>query len=133
MLDDESMITIEDYQQNMELEYSETPTGMAYSSNKFSVALYPICVEYKVQGVLKKGGIIFISDDKKHDMQQVKAFEKRMFEIARGKVPHPINHWQRWSDGCSCQFRSEFCNACCAQSCNEFNLKSTSWEYFESN
>ena len=34
---------------------------MAYSSNKFSVALYPICVEYKVQGVLKKGGIIFIS------------------------------------------------------------------------
>ena len=133
MLDDESIITIEDYQQNMELDYKETPTGMAYSSNKFSVAMYPIGVEYKVQGVLKKGGIIFISDDKKHDMQQVKAFEKRMFEIARGVIPHPINHWQRWSDGCSSQFRSEFCNAFCAQSCNEFNLKSTSWEYFESN
>jgi hypothetical protein len=40
-------------------------------------------VEYKVDGVIQKGGVIFISDDKKHDMQQVAAFEKRMFEIVR--------------------------------------------------
>ena len=92
-LDEKSVITIEDYQQNMEVEYNENPTSMAYSSNKTSVALFPICVEYTVDGMLKKGGIVFISDDKKHDMQQVHAFEKRMFEIIRQNVPHPINHW----------------------------------------
>ena len=78
-LNNESVITIEDYQQNWEVEYNENPTSMAYSSNKTSVALCPVCVEFKVNDVLRKGGVIFISDDKKQDMQQVYAFEERMF------------------------------------------------------
>ena len=47
-LDNESIITIEDYQQNIEVEYIEKPTSLAYSTNKLTAALYPICVEYKV-------------------------------------------------------------------------------------
>ena len=47
-LDDSSVITVEDYQQNIEVEYIEKPTSLAYSTNKLAVALYPVCVEYKV-------------------------------------------------------------------------------------
>ena len=47
-LDDESVITIEDYQENLEIEYSENPTSLAYSSNKTTVELYPIVAEYKL-------------------------------------------------------------------------------------
>ena len=93
-LDNESVITIEDYQQNMEVEFNENPTAMAFSSNKTTVALYPVCIEYKVDDIIKKGGVIFIRDDKKHNMHQVAAFEKRMFEIIRENIPHPINHCQ---------------------------------------
>ena len=41
-----SIITIEDYQMNLEVCYREAPTSMAYSSHKTSVAMYPLCVEY---------------------------------------------------------------------------------------
>ena len=38
----DSLITIEDYQRNIEVEYIEQPTSMAYSSNKLTVVVYPI-------------------------------------------------------------------------------------------
>ena len=41
-----TIITVEDYQMNLEAVYSENPTSMAYAGNKVTVALYPICVEY---------------------------------------------------------------------------------------
>ena len=47
-LDEASIITIEDYQQNLEIEYNEMPTSMDFSSNRTTVALYPCVVEYKV-------------------------------------------------------------------------------------
>ena len=76
-LDFQSIITIGDYQQNLLVEYREAPTSMAYSSNKTSVASYPLCVEYlDSDGSLCKGGIVFLSDDKKHDHQQIEAFEE---------------------------------------------------------
>lgn len=130
-LDDTSVITIEDYQQNLEIEYAETPTAMAYSSNKTTVALYPIVAEYEVNGVPHKGAIVFISDDKLHDFQQVSRFEERMFQILRDKVPHQIHHWQRWSDGCGHQFRSRFCNAEIQKIQKRLQLQSVKWEYFE--
>ena len=64
-------------------------------------------------------------------MQQVHAFERRMFEILCSKIPHEINYWQRWADGCSGQFRSQFCNASCIRAKDDFGLQTVSWQYFE--
>ena len=130
-LDDSSVITIEDYQQNLEIEYNEMPTSMAFTSNKTTVALYPIVVEYNINGVVLKGAIIFLSDDKIHDMQQVSAFEERMFEIMRDKIPHQIVNWQRWTDGAGHEFRSRFCNGEVVKLKEKLNLKRCSFEYFE--
>ena len=75
-----SVITIEDYQMNLEAIYSENPTSMAYSGNKVTVALYPICVEYIGEdGILQKGAISILTDDKIHYHQQIRDFELRMF------------------------------------------------------
>ena len=87
-----SVITIEDYQQNLEVIHSENPTSMAYSSNKTTVALFCICVEFLLDGVIQKGAVVFLSDDKDHDAQQVTAFEQRMLQIICNKIPHPILH-----------------------------------------
>ena len=76
-------------------------TSLAYSSNKISVAMYPICLEYNDEtGKLCKGAVTFISDDKDHSHQQVQKFEERMFEIVRQKLQRPINSWSRFSNGC---------------------------------
>ena len=130
-LDGFSIITIEDYQQNLEIVLMENPTSTAYSTNKVTIALYPICVEYKIDNVLHKGAVVFLSDDKKHDLQQVASFEKRMFEIVRSLIPHPVLKWQRWTDGCGEQFRSRFCNSDCLKANEKFGLEKSSWEYFE--
>ena len=85
-LDMNTFISIEDYQMNVTVVYSENPTSMAYSSNKHTVAMYPICIEYlDDNGVLIKGAITFISDDKDHCHQQVQKFEERMMEILQEK------------------------------------------------
>ena len=44
---DETIISIEDYQMNLEKVHQANPTSLAYASNKFTVAMYPICIEYK--------------------------------------------------------------------------------------
>ena len=128
-----SLITIEDYQRNIEVEYIEQPTSMAYSSNKLSVAVYPICLEFRneADGPVHKGAITFISNDKAHDHQQVQAFERRMFEIARNELGMTIDHWQRWSDGCGAQFRSKFVNHDLLQAPCTFDVQSGSFSYFE--
>ena len=108
-LDLNSLITVEDYQMNVEVVYTENPTSLAYSTNKKSVALYPICVEYlNDEGLLAKGAIAFLSNDKKHEHQQVEEFELRAFKIIKGKINREIYHWKRFSDGCTGQFRSRF-------------------------
>ena len=75
-LDESSVITVEDYQMNIEVEFKENQTSLAYSANKLTFAMYPVCVEYVADGVVKKGAITFISGDKKHDHEQVQQFEK---------------------------------------------------------
>ena len=40
----ETFISIEDYQMNMEVMYSKNSTSLAYSVNKLTVAMYPICI-----------------------------------------------------------------------------------------
>ena len=126
-----AVITNEDYQQNLDVIHSENPTSMAYSSNKTTVALFPICVEFLLDGVIQKGAVVFLSDDKDHDAQQATGFEQRMFQIICNKIPHPILHWQRWSDGCGEQFHSQFCNTECSRANKRFGLQSTTWSTFE--
>ena len=68
---------------------------MGYSNNSASVAVYPICIEYKIidDDSAHKGAISFISDDKDYDHQQVKAFARRTFEILRKEIGLEISHW----------------------------------------
>ena len=51
------MITVEDYQINIQVEFTENSTSLAYSTNKFSYALYPIFVEYLEDGIVKKSDV----------------------------------------------------------------------------
>ena len=50
---------------NMEVMYGENPTSLAYSANKLTVAMYPICIEFKAaDGTITKGAIKFLSEDR---------------------------------------------------------------------
>ena len=130
-MDPSSVITIEDYQMNMEVVYTEAPTSLAYSSNKKSVAMYPLCVEFvREDGCLGKGGIVFLSEDKIHDHQQVEAFEKRAFEIFADKLPNKIKSWKRYSDGCGAQFWSRYVNAGIFKMKEQLNLENISYDRF---
>ena len=56
----------------MEIKYCENPTLFAYTNNKTSFAVHPICTEFLGNDDhLKKGAATFISEDKSHDLQQV--------------------------------------------------------------
>ena len=70
---------------------------MAYSSNKLTVALYTIYVEFlaEINGKeqIQKGAIVFVSSDKKLDHHQGHPFEKRMFQIIRRKCPGAVQNW----------------------------------------
>ena len=89
---------------NMEVMHGENQTSLAYSANKLTVAMYPICIEFKAaDGTFTKGAITFLSEDKEHSHQQIQQFEHRMFELIREKLHRPVNHWNRYSDGCGAQ------------------------------
>ena len=78
----------EDYQMNIEVSYGEALTSQAYSTNKVSVAMYPLCVEYlDEEGKLCKGGIISLSEDKLHDHQQIEEFEKKHLIFLENTFP----------------------------------------------
>ena len=118
---------------NIELEFCENLTSLAYSSNKVTFALYPICIEsVSPKGDLKKGAISFISTDKQHDHQQVGKFEQRMFEIIRSQLGRQVNHWTCMSDGCGAQFKSRHCVADLMKTCRTYDLKPAAFHYFAS-
>ena len=102
------LLTIEDYTMNIDVVYSETTTSSHYSANTISFAGYPIAVRYLDTSTLKlaKGAILFISEDKKHDYEQVEVFEKRAVEICEENCGQFFLNWNRWSDNCSGQFKS---------------------------
>ena len=77
---------------NIELTDVENPTSLAYSTKKKTFAHCPICAEYTVDGVLKKGAIAFISEDTLHGHQQVKKFEERAHDIIEEKVGRKFKH-----------------------------------------
>ena len=131
-LDVNSIITVEDYQMNIEVVYTENPTSLAYSTNKKTVALFPICVEFvNSKGELCKGAIAFLSEDKVHDHQQAKMFEIRAFEVIREKINQPIYNWKQFSDGCAGQFRSRFTAASMFPMKEKLGLENISFDFFE--
>ena len=57
---------------NMEVMYGENPTSLACSANELTVAMYPICIEFKAaDGTIAKGAITFLSENKEHSHQQI--------------------------------------------------------------
>ena len=102
---------------NMEVMCSKNPISLAYSANKLTVAMYPICIEFKApDGTIAKGDTAFLFEDKEHSYQQIQQFKHRMFEIVCEKLHRPLNHWIRYSDGCGavtiriCCCRHAACN-----------------------
>ena len=129
-----SIITIEDYQMNLEVNYGEALSSVAYSANKISVAMYPLCVEYlNNEGTLCKGGIVFLSEDKLHDHQQIEEIENKAFEIMKNHVPYEIKNWKRFSDDCGAQFWSGYVIANLFKMKDELGLASISYDRFEAN
>ena len=127
------VIMIEDYQQNMEAEYFwENPTTMAYSTNKVNVAVYPMAVYSKCPNSqqLLKHAIVFVSDDKGHDNQQVKLFEGEAVKILRDKGVL-VKNVVRFSDSCASQYRSRYTNSD-LRSLNDFlDVEHITWNYYE--
>ena len=69
---------------NIELQYCENPTLLAYSTNELTLASHPICIDFiDEDGNLKKGATCFLATNEKHYYHQVGVFETRMFEIIR--------------------------------------------------
>ena len=103
------LLTIEDYTMNFEIQYVQTTTSSHYTANQVTFAGYPIAVRYvdpyKLE--LAKGAIVFISEDKSHDFQQVEKFEERALKICEEKCGQKFFHWNRWSDNCAAQFKSK--------------------------
>ena len=132
-LDSLSCITTEDYQMNITLEYAENPTSLSYSTNKVVFALYPICIEYLDEANdLKKGALAFLSEDRKHDHQQVQHFEEAMFKVIRDKVRDGICYWSRFTDGCGAQFKSKHTVAELMEAPIKFNLLQAGFHFFAS-
>ena len=75
----------------------------------------------------------FLSEDKKHNHQQVERFELLAFTIIQNLLNRQIKHWKRFSDGCVGQFRSRFVAARMFEMKDELELDSLSYELFEAN
>ena len=96
--------------------------------------MYPLCVEYlDHDSHLYKGGIIFLSEDKIHDHQQVESFEEHAFEIFKKYIPPQIKSWKRFSDGCGSQFGLKYVTANLFKMHESLHLDNISYNRFEAN
>ena len=64
-----TVMILSDYQQNLTIELSTTPTSTVYGANQINVAIFPTVLYYKREGeaIRRKSTITFISDDLVHD------------------------------------------------------------------
>ena len=83
-------------------------------------------------GAIDKGAKTFLSEDKEHSHQQIQQFEHRMFEIFRENFQHPLNHRICYTDGCGAQCKSEYVIADMLCSSERYQVKTVSFNYFES-
>ena len=105
-----TVMILSDYQQNLTIELSTTPSSTVYGANQINVAIFPTVLYYKREGeaIRRKSTITFISDDLVHDHQQVWRFEARALKILQERTGLVFNRLIRVSDGCSAQFKSRF-------------------------
>ena len=103
------LLTIDNYTMNFDIRYMETTTSSHYTANTVTFAGYPVAVRYfdPSKQEVAKGAIIFISEDKQHDFEQLEKFEARVIEICEQKCGQVILNWNRWSDNCAAQFKSK--------------------------
>ena len=103
------VLTIEDYTMNIEVTYSKTTTSANYTANTVTFDGYPIAVRFMDPETFTpaKAAVLFVSEDKKHDYEQVEMFEKRLVEILTEKCRQDFKNWNRWSDNCTSQFKSK--------------------------
>jgi hypothetical protein len=103
------VLTEEDFQRNIEVMYREMPTSMGFTSNILTFMVYPTGLYFKREGseILEKAAIVFVSDDKKHDHEQVQRMERRLMQLIKQKIFTPKG-WSRWSDNCNGQYKSQF-------------------------
>ena len=129
----ETFVSIEDYQMNIEVIYSENPTFLVYSANKLTTAMYPIYIEFRTADeTIAKDAITLLSEDKKHFHRQIQQFEYRMFEIVHEKPHRPLNLWIGYSDECGAQFRSGYIVEDMLRATENYQVKSEPFSYFES-
>ena len=104
------VVTIEDYQQNISVTHQEETTTAHFTANVAAVACYPVIVKFKLPGEerSRKGGIVFLSADRKHDFQQIEVFERKVFEYLRENYQLDPKIWYRWTDQCAAQYKSQF-------------------------
>ena len=109
----DTLLVVEDYQQNLTVELAETTTSTVFGANVVNIAEFPAVVFYRQEEAepVQKACITFFSDDLNHDHQQVQAFERRIVEIVKQRTGILFKKIIRFSDGCGAQFKSRFCVA----------------------
>ena len=96
----QTLMLVEDYQQNLTVELAETTTSTVFGANVVQIAEFPAVVFFRLEngGPVLKSSITFFSDELGHDHQQVQAFEKRIVEIVKVKTGLSFKHIIRFSD-----------------------------------
>ena len=79
--------------------------------------------------MLKSDDLLYYIE--KHDHQQVRAFEKKAFELFRRDTGKTFKHWYRFTDGCGVQFRSQFVNGDMTTAKEDLGLTHLGFHYFE--
>ena len=112
-LDTNTLMLVVDYQQNLTVELSESTTTTVFGGNSVQIGQFPVVVFFRrsTERPVEKASITFFTDDLGHDHQQVQAFEQRVVDIIRDKTGCSFFKVVIFSDGCSAQFKSRFCNA----------------------
>ena len=76
------VVTIEDFQKNLEICHAEIPTSMGFSANSIAIAMYPVAVKFRrilqnQESKFESAWVIFVSPDLRHDNQQIAVMERR--------------------------------------------------------
>ena len=92
-----TVTTVEDYQQNILLTHSEETTTSHYTANQVQLALFPVSVSFRLPGEEKprKGGICYITSDRIHDFSQVELFEANVFTFLKERYNLTPKVWHR--------------------------------------
>ena len=71
-----TLLSIEDYQMNLVIQFYETTTSSFMGANQEQRAMFPIFLAFRKtpSSPVTKGGLVFLSEDLSHDFHQVGMF-----------------------------------------------------------